>query len=339
MGLIKRVPMDYKFQILDIEKLWALQNHPLYQSFNFQLLSIQNPDHHCQLMMNDTVQAYASLWLQKEEIKVGHFFAADLESGTQLLKHINKYIDTDLNLAHQNLIGPMDANTWFSYRLVLAKTAREKTHSEPEFFLEPKQPDFYQECFKQAGYQLAVEYLSTKVNLLEFKEPKYQTIKTRMNEHQVEIQKLSPEAYLLALPELYDFCCQRFSQNAYFQKLSKLDFFALYQPMSNLINQHFCYLVRSNSAIKGFIFAYVDPIKPSRLIIKTAAMANDRAIAGVSRLIIQDMVNYALHLKTEPKITEVIYALMQSDNQSAKTALKVGQEFRRYGLFKYCRKS
>ena len=56
-------------------------------------------------------------------------------------------------------IGPMNGDTWHSYRLVSG------TDNSPAYFMEPQNPAFYPEIFQQSGFDVIGAYSSGRVDL------------------------------------------------------------------------------------------------------------------------------------------------------------------------------
>src|SRR5689334_5383125 len=80
---------------------------------------------------------------------IGHYFADDADAGTRVLN------DACAQLAAHGCtiaVGPMDGNTWRSYRLVIERG------SEPPFFLEPDTPDAWVSHFTAAGFDTLANY-------------------------------------------------------------------------------------------------------------------------------------------------------------------------------------
>ncbi|KAG0093191.1 hypothetical protein BGZ92_007026 [Podila epicladia] len=98
-------------------------------------------------VMSDTSVGYVGLFEAKEQ-KAG---ADVLKVATEWLRHggVRQFEPV------RQILGPVNLTTWLQYRL------RVDTDRTPSMSFEPRHPEFYQECFAQAGYVKAVDYYTT----------------------------------------------------------------------------------------------------------------------------------------------------------------------------------
>ncbi|KAF9385812.1 hypothetical protein CPB97_004441 [Podila verticillata] len=89
---------------------------------------------------------------------VGLFEAKEQQAGTAVLRAATEWLRrggvSQFEPVRQ-ILGPVNLTTWLQYRL------RVDTDKTPSMSFEPRHPEFYQECFAQAGYVKAVDYYTT----------------------------------------------------------------------------------------------------------------------------------------------------------------------------------
>ena len=88
---------------------------------------------------------------------IGCFEMTDKESG----KHrLTEYIRQLQNTGHKRIIAPINGDTWHQYRLV------SWSNGDPSFPLEPKNPLWYNEVYKELGFKPLMKYRSDKFNIV-----------------------------------------------------------------------------------------------------------------------------------------------------------------------------
>ncbi|KAF9315042.1 hypothetical protein BG003_003543 [Podila horticola] len=130
-----------------------------------QLLSTPLPGIHCEywILYDDFNRpiACAGANTVMSDMSVGYvglFEAKEQRAGTAVLRAATEWLRRggvrQFDPVRQ-ILGPVNLTTWLQYRL---RVDNDKT---PSMSFEPKHPEFYQECFAQAGYVKAVDYYTT----------------------------------------------------------------------------------------------------------------------------------------------------------------------------------
>ena len=141
----------YQFKTMnETADLSPYLNTALYQGFDPIWLVSQQTDLHCIIVDAQNIpQARCSLWwrqvplLPNETLGViGHYAALQQAASDMLLQHACAQLQRQ---ACGVAVGPMNGNTWRSYRFVC------ETSGEAEFFLEPTNPTVWPEYWRQAG--------------------------------------------------------------------------------------------------------------------------------------------------------------------------------------------
>ena len=162
--------------------------------------------HLCALTESGEVHARCSLWWNEvpphaaQRIGViGHYASADDASASLLLEaaigHLRQH---GCSLA----VGPMDGNTWRSYRFVTQVGAEPDT--EPAFFLEPKNPPEWPLQFERAGFTRMAEYFSAINGNLAQKDERSARHAARLAEHGVRIRTAEGEDIEELLGRIYN---------------------------------------------------------------------------------------------------------------------------------------
>lgn len=144
------IPEPMKTMYIKITDPVILAEQPVLPAFDAEEAEQIHADAHWTFGDAGAVRARCSLWWsdvpqvpgQRVGI-IGHYAASSSDVGTQLLQLVCA------ELAQQGCtlaIGPMDGNTYRSYRFVTERG------SEPPFFLEPDNPDDWPEHFASTGF-------------------------------------------------------------------------------------------------------------------------------------------------------------------------------------------
>ncbi len=122
-------------------------------------LQVEQADQHFAALDKDQqVRARCSIWW-RDTIKVngsctgaiGHYAATDAAYGEAVLQHACRELK---NRRCAIAVGPLDGNTWRSYRFITERGA-----AKP-FFLEPDNPDEWPRYFGNVGFSTLAHYVS-----------------------------------------------------------------------------------------------------------------------------------------------------------------------------------
>ncbi len=262
----------------------------------------------CTLWLADTPQ-YES----RKTATIGNFQAENKKAGTDIINQALQYL-TDNGFEYA--IGPMNGNTWHSYRFVTGGD------NSPPFLMEPKNPDFYPVIFQDTGFEPLGEYSSAKMNPI----GAYEGIHPPEGIYIREFQKEHAKEELC---KIWQLSLETFAHNFLYTPIDKKDFMALYTPiLDKLLPEYVLMAETANGTLKGFLFAipdYTQGSSPDCLIVKTYASLQ-RGIGGA----LLDMI----HKRAEENgFQNLIHALMYDGNISKKRTAKFSKPFRRYTLY------
>jgi len=279
---------------------------------------------------------HAALWWNQtpefEGERVGAIggFAAMDEPVTKIL--LEGAVGHLRSVGCQRIVGPMNGNTWRSYRFVIESTGR------GPFLLEPRNPSLFPDWWRAAGFSEFSRYSSSAISL--DGEPTVPpALKQRLLRSGVVIRPMDPARYEEELTAIYDVCLRSFVSNFLYTPLEKEPFLDAYRRVKERVDPDFVRVAERNGVACGFVFAIADFEAAARgekpaLIIKTLAVDPESRCAGLGSLLV-DEVQMAGHAKG---FDTAIHALQYDGNTVLRiTARHHGEVIRRYALFTYDR--
>jgi hypothetical protein len=218
----------------------------------------------------------------------------------------------------RQIIGPMDGDTWHSYRFVT------KTDGSPAFLLEPAPNDIGLAVVTAAGFSQISSYFSARVPLVQTA----LTVPPATEDFTVETWDGSDPEVLFN--QVYDLSCTAFSRNAFYKPISRAAFLAMYMPLVPMLKRELIFFARRpDASLAGFLFGtpnYGEGPTPSSVILKT--------YASLARGAGQHMAHAFHKAAAAAGYETAIHALIHDDNLSALRSASEGAEvFRAYGLF------
>ncbi|WP_424944572.1 hypothetical protein [Aliiroseovarius crassostreae] len=254
-------------------------------------------------------------WDGRPTATVGAFVCKTKEGGKDVLRQAIGFI-RDNGIGH--VIGPMDGDTWHSYRFVT------QTDESPPFLLEPSNTPDALEVFKDAGFSEISSYFSARV-------PLKQTARTAppaTADFKIEQWDGTDPERLFG--QVFELSSQAFSKNAFYKPITREAFLAMYMPIVPMLRRELVLFARRpDQTLAGFLFGtpnYAEGPKPGSVILKTYASLMKGAGQHLA---------YTFH-KTAASagFDTAIHALIHDDNLSALRSASEGADvFRRYGLF------
>lgn len=245
---------------------------------------------------------------------LGRFACDDVSSGAALLETAAAKLKAE---GFEALLGPMDGDTWASYRLVVESDGR------PPFLMEPSNPAHYPDAFERAGFSVVSRYISAAHDLDVGAAPKPLPDGLRL-------KPFNPADADADLRAIHALSLDAFANNRFYKPIDAKRFLASYRPVLPALDPDFVLLARDEAgALAGFLFGLpnrAEGLKPQSVILKTYASQRKglgSALAGI------------FHARAAAKGHRVsIHALMHEDNLSALHSSKVGGlVFRRYALW------
>jgi GNAT superfamily N-acetyltransferase len=288
--------------------------------------------HLCAVSAGGGVQARCSLWWnhvpayeQHRLGVIGHYSAAGDEAATAVLAAAQER----LRLAGCTLaVGPMNGNTWRSYRFVTERG------EQPPFFLEPMNPPEWPLQFEREGFSSLASYFSALNSDLSRPDPRIPAIENRMADAGVAIRSARADLRR-EMEKIYGVSQVSFRQNFLYTEIPEAEFVAMYQPLFSLVRPELVLIAERASECVGYLFAIPDLAQKARdldvdtFIIKTVSILPRPEIRGLGTL----LVARAQQLGHEMGFRHCIHALMFEDNISLNISRHYAAIMRKYTLY------
>jgi hypothetical protein len=261
-----------------------------------------------------TVWRDAPSWQGRRTAAIGRFCCGSAEAGAALLSGLRVQLMAE---GFGAVIGPMDGDTWHSYRVV-----SESDGSAP-YFLEPVSGQHDFAAFTVAGFKAISSYVSARAEIGDT----IGGLAPAVDGVTVRAWDGSDASGLIG--QLFELSKHAFANNAFYKPIAREEFLKLYQPILPAIDPRLVlFAYRADGRLAGYLFAIPDRLqgaKPATAIIKTYASA----LRGVGHL----LVDTAHRTMRDLGYHDVVHALMHVDNQSRDRSTRHhGRIFRRYAL-------
>lgn len=261
-----------------------------------------------------TLYRDAPRWDEVVTYAVGQFSCPSAEAGVALLNHVVAMARSE---GAQALIGPMDGDTWHSYRLVSESDGR------APFLMEPMGKPQESTAFAEAGFTPISAYFSASVPAAEVGGG------PDLAAEGMQIEAWDGNEPEALFTQVHALSCAAFSKNPFYKPIDLADFLPMYMPFVPMMKRELVLFARDDAgALVGFLFGipnYAEGPKPVSAILKTYASLKKGAGHALSTRF------YAA--AREQGFTTIIHALMHEDNLSAlRSGMNGAQVFRRYAL-------
>ena len=288
------------------------------------------------------VRARCSCWwstghtLEADRVGViGHYSAETADAGARVLN------DACAELAARGCtiaVGPMDGNTWRSYRLVIERG------SEPPFFLEPDTPDAWVSHFMAAGFDPLATYSSALARDLTQRDPRLDELAARLAARHIVIRPLDVSHAEDDLRRVFALSLIAFKDNFLYTPIDEAEFMEQNRRLLPAVRPELVLLAeqrgdldpdRGDAELVAFLFAVPDVLQqkrgqtPDTIIIKTVAVKPGLGHAGLGSLLVAEAQKRAAALG----YTRAIHALMHESNVSRNISRRYAETIRRYALF------
>jgi GNAT superfamily N-acetyltransferase len=310
---------------------WAAS--PTLPRFNPSDFSAHHADMHlCALNGSADAQARCSLWWKhvpayKEHRVgvVGHYAAAGDEAAQTLLVAAQQRLQAaGCSIA----IGPMNGNTWRSYRLVVERG------DEPPFFLEPTNTLEWPLQFETAGFTSLANYFSALNSDLSRPDPRLEAIERKIADTGVVIRSANADLRS-ELQKIYSVSRISFQQNFLYTEIPEANFISMYEPLLPMASPELVLLAERAGQCVGYLFAIPDLAQKARgrevdtFILKTVSILPQPELRGLGTL----LVARAQQIGHRIGFRRCIHALMFQDNTSLNISRHYASVMRKYTLY------
>jgi GNAT superfamily N-acetyltransferase len=256
---------------------------------------------------------------------VGAYRAFDRPAADALLAAAAKMLaEEGCDLA----VGPMNGDTWHSYRFVTERGVA------PPFLMEPWNPPEWPEDFTRAGFAPLATYFSAWNPDLSRRDSRTGRIRERLEAAGVSIRSFRIDAYEGELARIFSVSLEAFPANFLYTPISRESFFALYRPFQPLVHPRLVLIAEAAGEPVGYVFAMPNGRQgsdspPPEIVVKTIAVRPGRKFAGLGAWLL-DAVQEAAH---GMGFQSAIHALMHESNHSLNLSGRSATIMRRYTLY------
>jgi GNAT superfamily N-acetyltransferase len=255
---------------------------------------------------------------------IGHYAAVSDDSATDLLAAAQERLRAaGCTLA----IGPMNGNTWRSYRFVTERG------DEPPFFLEPSNPTEWPAQFERAGFSSLASYFSALNSDLCRPDPRLDALEKKFAEANVVLRSADPDLGR-ELKNIYAVSEISFQQNFLYTEIPEAEFVAMYEPVLPMAHPELVLIAERDGQCVGYLFAVPDFAQKARgadvdtFIVKTVSILPQPELRGLGTL----LVARAQQLGRGMGFRRCIHALMFENNVSLNISRHYATVIRKYTL-------
>ena len=151
-------------------------------------------------------------------------------------------------LGYKHIVGPVDLNMWFKYRLKINR------FDLRPYTGEPYNREYYYKLFEDNGYVIKDKYYSNSFKRFgpEYDNPKYSRRYEYFVKNGYEIRSIKPEEWDSAIEEVYELIMQLYTKFNTFKKISKEDFIEQFDSLRKIIDYNFIIMGYYEGKIVGF---------------------------------------------------------------------------------------
>ena len=320
-------------QILDVknEKDWAdflalpgvvYKNDPYYRPTNprneIEMLIKENPAVRV-LLIKDVARM---VLIPSQDVgKIGYFEAVNDLDAVKML--FNEAINYFKRMGVRSIIGPMNNDTWHSYRFNLGP------YTQP-FLFEPYNPSYYPALWEGYGFVGVADYYSRCIEDISAMPSKLEEKYHGAIAKGFKFRTFESESFDNDLKIIYDISCKAFVDNFLYTEISFEDFYALYEPAKKIIvPQLIVFVMDANNEPVGFFFGIPNDKKTFNG--KTVAI-----VPGYRQYGLASAMQYLVYQNAlKMGFSKANLCLIHQGNPSDKINKELGNITRTYRLYEY----
>lgn len=246
------------------------------------------------------------------------------------------------------ILGPMNGDTWHSYRLNIGP------FDQRPFLMEPYHPPYYRALWERRGFQPLEGYSSAFIARLDAAIANTEAIARRCEKRGYVLERFRLDRFESELARLHALSCAIFEGNYLYSPLTREEFIALYADSRRLLDSDLIWFARAPAgADAGFVFAFADCHRAVRAMegrrslpamlkflvlkgktdtvnVKTLGVRPEVRGSGVALL----LMNRVYRAIREKGYRRANLCLMRDGNPSARMDGAQGQPLRRYVLYR-----
>lgn len=181
----------------------------------------------------------------------GYFESTDNQQAVAVLMHYAQEWLSRHGITHG--IGPMNGDTWHTYRFNLGPYKR------TPFLMEPYNPPYYPQLWQSVGFKPLASYYSKHIPDLEPALSKLRKFKKRVLRQGFAFRPLDLSAFEAQLRILYELSCRIFPDNYFYRQIEFEAFRKLYRDVRTILKKELVWFaLDKNGQPAGFIFSLPD---------------------------------------------------------------------------------
>lgn len=247
------------------------------------------------------------------------------------------------------VVGPMNGDTWHSYRFNIGP------FDYPPFLMEPYNPPYYPELWERCGFTTLETYYSQRVENIQALMSGLEQKHERALSNGYTMRRLDSHRFLEELETIYVLSGESFADNFLYSEISLREFISLYAGAKRLLDPDLTWLTHApDGSTAGFLFALPDEFRavaamrgrrdPLALLRFALTRGKADAIniksAGVARAhrrtgLFAALTFCACREAVRKGHRAVNLCLIKEGNPSGALADSVAKVLRRYVLYKY----
>ncbi len=223
------------------------------------------------------------------------------------------------------IIGPMNGSTWDNYRFSVH-------HNNPLFLSEPFHPLYYNDLFRELGFEVILNYESRiergiTVNNEKVAHKIQETDLNGITVREFDASKIDEE-----LEKLFPLVKAAFERNTLYTSISWETFYRKYAGIIRQLGTKYVLLAEKEGELIAFVFAFQNFLEKTKkqLVYKTVARKYGKEYAGVGHVIALEVMKRAV----EDGMEDAIHAFMIYDATSSEVSQNFNsQPYREYVLY------
>lgn len=224
------------------------------------------------------------------------------------------------------VIGPMNGSTWDNYRF-------STHHNTAPFLLEPHHHLYYNDQFRDNGFEVISNYTSSFDTALPHNLPELLEREHHFTALGVTIRSINLEQFEHELERLYPFVTEAFQTNFLYTPIEWESFRDKYKEALKIIDPNFV-LIAENAEQEpiGFVFAYQNLYckTEKQLVIKTIARSYNKKWSGLGHVIANQVISNA----KQYGFSALIHAFMIQEATSTEISRNFsGEVYKHYALY------
>jgi hypothetical protein len=239
------------------------------------------------------------VWMEEKACCIGNFECVNKVEIVRLLQsEVEAWAEKN---GFGTILGPINGSTWDNYRF-------STHHNDPLFLSESYHPLYYNDLFKQVGFEVILNYQSRIERNITLRTEKvagkiHDSGLNGMTVRELDASKLDEE-----LERLYPFVKAAFERNILYTPVSRETFYRKYAGVIRQLGTRYVLLAERNNELVAFVFAFRNQLEKSKkqLIYKTVARKYGKENAGAGHVLALEVMKRAV----EDGMEDAIHAFM-----------------------------